>query len=194
MNIAHREPARFTTAEFERLLRSGGFGRTRVELRRGLIAKMNPQFVPHGTVKRKLAKALEATLYAARLDWTVDQGTSVDFAEGFQPLPDIIVWDWTAAAQSDLTGAIPGQAVRLVVEVADSSLPDDLGQKREDYAKSGLAEYWVADVKDQLILQCAQPQAGAYTKEVSTPFGAVTASLAYKTLHIGTATLSKPRT
>jgi Uma2 family endonuclease len=188
MNIAHREPSRFTTAEFERLMRSGGFGSTRVELRRGLIVKMNPQYVPHVTVKRLLAKALEAALQAARLDWIVDQEGSVDFAEGFQPLPDIIVWDRTTV-QGDLTGPIPASAVRLVVEVADSSLTDDLGEKREDYANAGLAEYWVADVKKQMILQHAQPTAGAYAVQISTLFGALATSLAYPALRVSTVAL-----
>ena len=62
MNAPHRALATFTNAQFERLVRSGGLGDMRVELRRGMIVKMSPQYVPHGTVKRLLAKALEAAL------------------------------------------------------------------------------------------------------------------------------------
>ncbi len=189
MNIAHREQSRFTTAEFERLVRSGGFGRTRVELRRGQIVKMNAQHVPHGTIKRLLAKALEAAVAAANLNWTVDQEISVEFGDGFEPLPDIIVWD-RSTAQGDLTGPIPANAVRLIVEVADSTLADDLGEKREDYANAGLAEYWVADIKNQVILQHARPAASEYAVQSSTPFGAAATSLAYPTLSISTAALS----
>ncbi len=188
MNIAHREAGRFSTAEFERLVRSGAFGRARVELRRGQIVKMNPQYVPHSTVKRLLAKALDAALQAAKLDWIVDQETSVNFGEGFQPLPDIIVWDRTAA-QGDLSGAIPAHAVRLIVEVSDTTLTDDLGEKREDYAKAGLVEYWVADVKKQFILQHAHPTASAYAVQTSTPFGASATSLVYPALHVSTTAL-----
>lgn len=188
MNIAHREPSRFSSAEFERLVRSGGFGRTRVELRRGLIVKMNPQFVPHGTVKRLLARSIEAALETANLDWIVDQEISVDFGEGFQPLPDIIVWD-RAAAPADITGPIPAQAVRLVVEVSDSTLSDDLGEKREDYAKAGLAEYWIADIKNHQILQHAKPGTDSYATQVSVRFGEPAASLTCPALRISTTAL-----
>lgn len=144
--------------------------------------------MPHSTVKRLLARALEAALLAAKLDWIVDQETSVDFGEGFQPLPDIVIWE-RSAAQGDLTGAIPARAVRLIVEVADTTLSDDLGEKREDYATAGLAEYWVEDVKNQLIVQHAQPVAGACAAQASTRFGASATSLAYPALRVATMAL-----
>ena len=188
MNIAHREQSKFSTAEFERLVRSGGFGRTRVELRQGQIVKMNAQHVPHGTIKRLLAKALEAALQQANFPWTVDQEISVDFGDGFEPLPDIIVWDRTAAP-ANLTGAIPASAVRLIVEVADTTLADDLGEKRAEYAQGGLCEYWVADVKGRLIHQHAAPGSTGYTKQASHAFGTAITALAHPALQIATISL-----
>lgn len=170
MNAPHRALATFTNEQFERLVRSGGFGDMRVELRRGLIVKTSPQYVPHGTVKRLLAKALEAALAAAGLNWIVDQKISVRFGNGFEPLPDIIIWD-PLAAPANLEGPIPADAVKLIVEVADSTLGDDLGEKLEDYATSGLAEYWVADLQGRLVLRHAGPQAGAYAKREPARFG-----------------------
>ena len=66
MNAPHRALATFTNAQFERLVRSGGLGDMRVELRRGLIVKMSPQFVPHGTIKRLLADAIKAAQFPSR--------------------------------------------------------------------------------------------------------------------------------
>src|SRR5262245_60474608 len=125
MNAPNRPLATFTTAEFERLARSGVLAGRRVELRRGLMLEMSPQYVPHATVKRLLARALEAALTAAGLDWAVDQEVSVSFGAGFEPMPDIVVWD-PSAAPANLDGPVPAAAVKLIVEVADSSLPDDL--------------------------------------------------------------------
>ena len=189
MNIAHRESSRFTNAEFERLVRSGGFGSTRVELRRGLIVKMNAQHVPHGTVKRLLAKAIEAALQSANIPWIVDQEISVDFGDGFEPVPDIIVWD-RAAAPANLDGPIPAAAVRLIVEVADTTLSDDLGEKREDYAKGGLPEYWVADVKARIIHQSGAPTALGYAKQTSVKFGDLLHAQTITALRVATASLA----
>jgi len=61
------------------------------------------------------------------------------------PTADIVVF--SPAAIGDESGPLPGNAARLIVEVAAASLADDLGEKLVDYARFGLAEYWVADVR-----------------------------------------------
>lgn len=170
MNAPHPTLKTFTNAEFQRLARSGGLGDMRVELRRGMIATMSPQHVPHGRVKRLLAKAIETALNGAGLNWILDQEVSVDFGDGFEPMPDIVVWN-PAEAPADLDGPIPAAAVKLIVEVSDASLADDLGEKLEDYAKGGLAEYWVADVKGRLILRHSGASATGYAKREPLRFG-----------------------
>jgi Uma2 family endonuclease len=185
MNISHRQPAGFTNAEFERLVRSGGFGAARVELRRGLIAKMNPQHVKHARAKRLVANAIDAALRAAASNWIVDQETSVDFSEGFSPLPDIVVWD-PSSVPPDFDGPIPAAAVRLIVEVADTTLADDLGEKLDDYAAAGLVEYWVVDVRGRQVLLHAMPANGRFADRVAIPFGTALVSRAYAALRLDT--------
>lgn len=176
MNAPHPTLKTFTNAEFQRLARSGGLGDMRVELRRGMIAQMSPQHVPHATVKMELTFALVAALKAAGLAWTVTAEVSVDFGDGFEPMPDIVVWN-PAEAPADLDGPVPAAAVKLIVEVSDASLADDLGEKLEDYAKSGLREYWVADVKGRLILRHAGASASGYAKREPLRFGETAALL-----------------
>lgn len=189
MNVIRRVPSTFTTAEFARLVRSGGFGSARVELRRGLIAKMNAPHLAHARAKNLLAKLLDAAVERASLGWAVYQEVAVAFGDEFSPVPDIVVWD-PATASTDPDGPIPASAVRLIVEVADSTLPDDLGEKLEDYASGALPEYWVVDVKGRQILQHARPGNGTYAERVPVVFGAVLSSRAYPGLHVDTATLA----
>jgi Uma2 family endonuclease len=189
MNAPSRPPATFTTAEFQRLVRSGGLGDMRVELRRGMICKMSPQYVPHARVKMHLTHALDAALKAAGLGWEVWNEVSVAFGDGFEPLPDIVVWN-PAEAPSDLDGPIPAAAVKLIVEVSDSSLADDLGEKLEDYAGGGLAEYWVADIKGKLILRHAGPQAGGYARREPLRFGEPASLLTHAAIIIDTSALA----
>lgn len=188
MNISHRRPSTFTSAEFERLVRSGGFGDARVELRRGLIVKMNAQRLAHARAKNLLAKAIDAAVAAAFPTWSVYQEVSVSFDGDFSPVPDIVVWD-QAAGPTDPDRPIPFAAVRLLVEVSDSTLSDDVGEKLEDYAGAGVAEYWVVDVKGRQILQHVRPTGGTYAERIPFAFGATIVSRAYPSLRVETATL-----
>lgn len=189
MNAPHRALATFTNAQFERLVRSGGLGDKRVELRRGMIVEMSPQFYPHANTKTELTLAILAAVKAAGLSWRVFNEASVAFAGGFEPMPDVIVFD-PAALTADLQGPIPAAAVKMIVEVADSSLGDDLGEKLEDYANGGLGEYWVADVKGRLILRHAGPQPNAYSRREPALFGKVVDSLTHPVLRVDTTALA----
>jgi Uma2 family endonuclease len=44
----------------------------------------------------------------------------------------------------------------LVIEVADTSLAFDLGEKRALYSDAGIAEYWVIDVKAKKLTRFLQ--------------------------------------
>lgn len=160
----------FSNSEFERMARAGLLGGARVELRRGMVVLMSPQYVPHARVKMKLVGALEAAVQAAGLAWEVWSEVSVAFGDGFEPMPDIVVWS-PAEAPADLDGPIPANAVKLVVEVSDNTLRDDLGDKLEEYARAGLPEYWVADVKARLILRHADVQGDTYARREPARFG-----------------------
>lgn len=182
-------PSKFTNHEFERLVDAGAFGRAQVELLRGTIQKMNPQHVPHARIKRLLAEAINAGLQHAGLRWIVDQEVSVDVAEGFEPAPDIVVWDPTSAPPN-LTGPVPGTAVRLVVEVASTTLADDLGEMLEDFAAGRVTEYWVADLKGRMILRHAGPTGSTYAQREPVRFGEAFAWLTQKTLQVDTSSLA----
>ncbi len=188
MNAPRPQLATFTNAEFERLVRSGGLGDMRVELRRGLIVKMSPQYYKHAAVKAALTFALAAAIEKAGLAWLVFNEASASFGSGFEPMPDIVVFD-PSAVPADLDGPIPADAVKLIVEVADSSLADDLGEKLEDYAVAGLGEYWVADVQGRLILRHAGPQPSAYARREPAHFGDSFDALTHP-LRVDTATLA----
>jgi Uma2 family endonuclease len=188
MNAPFPAPARFTAAEFNRLARSGGLGDRRLELRRGMIVEMSPQYLKTSDVTLQLTLAMLAAVETAGLGLKVHNGLSVVFADDFEPMPDIVVWD-PAAAPPDLDGPLPAEAARLVIEVADSTLADDLGEKLEDYAKAGLSEYWVADVRGRLILRHSGPEDGRYARREPVLFGAPAAWLTRPGIVVDTSAL-----
>jgi Uma2 family endonuclease len=75
-----------------------------------------------------------------------------------EPEPDIV---WVVAKNYSSRHPEP-QDVRLVIEVADSSLQYDRGDKLEVYAEAGIAEYWIVDLLDEQIEVYRQPSGQAY--------------------------------
>jgi Uma2 family endonuclease len=76
-----------------------------------------------------------------------------------EPVPDIIVLQQD---QSRFTSNPRPQDLRLVVEIADTSLGFDLKIKAALYARAGVPEYWVLDVAGRRLLVHRNPQAGTY--------------------------------
>jgi Uma2 family endonuclease len=162
--------ATFSDDEFDEFVRRGAFGDLRLELRRGYLHRMSPQHVPHGFAKREIARALERAIATANWTWTVDTELSVRFGGGFTPMPDVVVWAGTADPLSH-SRPVLGTEVALIVEVADTTLADDLGEKLEDCARSGLAEYWVADVVGRQVLVHPGPTATGYATRTPVALG-----------------------
>lgn len=156
--------------EFERLWESGALAGRKVELRRGEIVDVNAVHRPHARIRKQVARALESALQALGSNLTVFEEVSIRFA-AFYPIPDIVVF-----VDDGGRGAVPAATVRLVVEVSDDTLKDDIGAKRDDYEAAGLAEYWVVDVNKAVVHRFALDR-GAFTAAPVLAFGAPWPSL-----------------
>jgi Uma2 family endonuclease len=58
-------------------------------------------------------------------------------------------------------GDVPPDKIVLVIEVADTSLKDDLPDSASRYARHGVRDYWVVDVNARAILVHRDPAEGA---------------------------------
>jgi len=82
-----------------------------------------------------------------------------------EPQPDLIV---LSPDYSAFRSAIPQpQDLRLVVELADTTLAFDLTVKAALYARAGIVEYWVLDVQGRRLVVHRDPQAGQYRSIVA---------------------------
>lgn len=61
--------------------------------------------------------------------------------------------------------------VYAVVEIADTSLKKDIGIKRALYARFGIAEYFVVDVNDCVVLHYVEPHDIGYDREEHVSYG-----------------------
>lgn len=66
---------------------------------------------------------------------------------------------------------LPLEAVKLLVEVADSTLAQDMGLKAALYAGAGVPEYWIADVNARTIHQMWLPGAEGFGERREVAFG-----------------------
>jgi Uma2 family endonuclease len=187
--IRHEEPAllRITAAQFSVMVEAGAFtGDRGVELRGGLLYETTPQHVPHLRAKSELHEALLDALRALGSPLRVASEGSVLLGEGEVPQPDLIVWE-----PVQVRGPVPGERVRLVVEVSDTTLTDDLGRKRALYAAASVPEYWVVDVLGRAIHQHWAPADGAYGRSAVVPFGEAVRSATLAGLVVPTAALDQ---
>jgi Uma2 family endonuclease len=140
------------------------YGRT--ELIEGEIVYMNAHHRPHARIKSRL-HVLLANELAKRDDGleALVEG-SVSMPPYNVPEPDIAV-----TAEPEGKGLIPLSSLALIVEVADTTLKNDLGRKAEIYAREGVPEYWVVDVNGGVIHQMWAPSKGVYSERQDIAFG-----------------------
>jgi Uma2 family endonuclease len=81
------------------------------------------------------------------------------------PSPDLYV-----LTPGPLVKQTPGERILLVVEVADTTLKDDLRDSASRYARHDVQEYWVVDVRHRMTHVHLNPKDGAYPTPARVPF------------------------
>jgi Uma2 family endonuclease len=158
---------RITVEHFYRMGDAGLFAPDeRVELVDGEIIDMPPIGSRHASALDELASSLGAALGSRAL---VRQQLPLRLGTHSEPLPDIAV----LAPRVDRYRAGhpgPGDAL-LVVEISMTTLRYDLDVKVPLYARHGVAETWVVDLKNNRLHVFGVQRDGVYTATVTTEFG-----------------------
>ncbi len=150
-------PRLFTVDEFHRMCEAGVFDDDeRVELLEGSIVVMSGQNPPHAGIIQRLTQWLILQLGGA---YSVRCQLPVMLGGGSEPVPDLAV----APADGRETATHPGTAL-LVIEVSDTTLRKDRGPKLALYARFGIPEYWIVNVKNSTVevYRDPDPEAGRY--------------------------------
>lgn len=128
----------------------------RVELIGGMIVEMSPAEKRHNGVMYRLTQLLrdaKGVGIGVQLTMTLDDESVVD--------PDLILVRPETRPEVSLTPA----DVLLLIEVADTSLRTDRGEKALRYARAGIAEYWIVDVEGRRVLVLREPGQAGYGRE-----------------------------
>jgi Uma2 family endonuclease len=84
-----------------------------------------------------------------------------------EPEPDLIVTSKSVREYKD--NATPAD-IRLLIEIADTTVNFDLSTKARLYARAGIVEYWVVDIPNNLVHVHRVPVKDAYTSVVKYKF------------------------
>jgi Uma2 family endonuclease len=149
---------RFTADDYQRMGQAGILRREdHVELIDGEIIAMTPIGTRHCA---SVDRANRALVTKAGDSAIVRVQGSVRLDLYSEPEPDLVLLrpraDFYASAH-------PGPAdILLIVEVAESSIEYDREVKARVYARSGVHEYWLADLNENVLLQHSSPRDGTY--------------------------------
>lgn len=176
---------RLTVQDYELLAQSGAFpGDARTELIEGKIYLMAPAHVRHARVHTQLLVRLVEALRGIGAELDVLTSGSVAMPPHSEPMPDIAI---VAPGETETAASL--QATRLLVEISQSTVRADLGRKARVYAANGVPEYWVVDLKRNLIHQHWSPIGKSWAESRAVPFGAPAAAETIPGLRIDTAGL-----
>ena len=139
----HTRP--WTRQEYERLAQLGVLHEDEpVELIGGQMIVAEPKGSPHMTALGLTADALRVAFGAG---WVVREQAPIALDDESEPEPDIIV---VRGRQRDYRSEHPSRPV-LVVEIADSSLAFDRRHKGSVYARAGLGDYWIVNLRRRVL-------------------------------------------
>ncbi len=123
----------------------------------GEVVEVMPQNPPHVAVAQNLGDCLRDLF--PRQAYTVREERPFPLPDDSEPIPDLVV---ARGHKSIYVARHPRpDEVELLVEVAYSSLKDDLARKLPDYAAAGIPRYWVADIENRLLLTFWDPDQNA---------------------------------
>jgi len=175
---------RFTVEEYHRMAEAGILSPDeRVELVRGVIRKMSPKNRAH-----VLAASLAFDLFREALRGKASVYKEDPLrAEGIdsEPEPDVMV-----CSNPDMAAYGTARTKSLlVIEVADSSLEYDIGEKAALYAQAGVPEYWVVNLVERLLEVFREPENRSYQGRSSLELGSRVTPEAWPDLEVEVASL-----
>ena len=145
---------RLSRVEFDRLVGLGAFHREPVELISGLLVVAEPQGSYHASTVGAVGDALRAVLPPG---WLVRVQMPVALDDESEPEPDLAV---VPGVWSDYSADHPARPA-LVVEIAETSLAFDRGEKASLYARGGVADYWIVNLVDRVLEVFRNPEPDA---------------------------------
>ena len=150
---------RFTVDEYHRLIQTGILKTGEpVELISGWIVPKMPTNPTHSSVVRRLDKLLQQIVGNRAVIGIQQPITTLDS----EPEPDVSVC--RGPENLYFTTHPDPEDLYFAIEVSDSSLTYDRGEKLSLYARAGLMMYWIVALEERTIEVHTKPRGGRWAK------------------------------
>lgn len=176
--------ARLTLDQYERKIAAGEFDSTepqRIELIHGELREMTPIGPPHLHAVDLLLNRWVMQIQMPKGVWVRVQSPLGFASQKSAPEPDM---SWIAERDYS-QNRLDADDVFLVIEVAESSLSFDRGEKADLYAAAGIKDYWIVNLVDNRVEVRREPREGRYQSVESFTSGAEVRPLAFPQLGAG---------
>lgn len=178
---------RFTVVEYHRMGEAGILHPDeRVELIEGVICRMSPKGSLHSTsveiARKYFAKKLKRKVHIRTQD-------PISLSKHSEPEPDValVIAPFTRYRAHHPTPA----EVFLVLEVADTTLNRDR-RKSKTYAKAGIRQYCILDLKHETIEEYSDPTPDGYKNKQTHRMGDKFALVAFPSVVVKVKDLLEP--
>lgn len=153
MTIVEKQLRHFTVEEYYKMAEAGVFHPDeRVELLGGEVRYMSPTNANHVTILARLNRVL-MNIFGNEYDIHIQ--SPLVLSDNSEPEPDAMV---VRAYQEGEEPYKPTPVdTFIVVEVSDTTLRYDRGEKLKFYALAEIPEYWIIDLNKGFITQYLQP-------------------------------------
>lgn len=151
--------AKWSVEDYHRMIAAGILQNRRVELLAGDIVEMSPETPLHYATAKHGAKYLE-TLLQGKAEVRFNGPITLPDSE---PEPDIAIVQLPESLYFE-RHPYP-EDIFWLIEVAHSSLRNDLEEKSAIYAAAGIQEYWVLNLVTQQTKVFRHPKKSTYTSE-----------------------------
>ncbi len=154
---AAEAPFDLTVDLFSRMVESGLLPRDRrIFLHDGRLFEKMAKTKAHGYVGAAVTRAIDRRLPEA---WSLWPESTIALDATNAPLPDFAVIRGASPLDYASPARYPGPGdVGILIEIAVTSLRDDLTTALGMYARAGIAVYWVVDVLGKRVLVHSEPR------------------------------------
>ncbi len=159
---------KWSVDEWHELVDSGVLEGKPVELLEGNIVEISPEGIEHSYTNQSVSDYLRELLQG-KAHIRDAHPITLDNSE---PEPDIAIVQLPTTIYRQ-HHPFP-QDIYLLIEVSNRTLKKDLEAKIVTYARNGIAEYWVIDLKNKKLIVHTQPQNSIYSQTVEYRSGNIT--------------------
>lgn len=136
---------KWSVEDYHQMIKSGILANRHVELIAGDIIEMSPEGPLHASRIRRGANYLRDILVNLAL---VSEAHPITLANS-EPEPDLAI---VRLPESRYDASHPqAEDIFWLIEIADATLSKDLNEKKRIYAAAGINEYWVMNLKANLL-------------------------------------------